>query len=336
MRKVKVLFYINTVSFQEEANMKTMPRVPIVKQSKHWVFTINNPLKGDIVFTERMQYVVYGNETGPSGTPHLQGYVCFKRLQRIAGVKKIFPRAHLEVKLGTVSEAVDYCKKDNDFIEFGNIPLSAKQTNLKRWADAKRHAKSGNFDEIPSDMLFRYYHAFKRYHQDNPTKPITLISRRNRWIVAPSGYGKSTYARKRYPDYYDKAPNKWFVGYQDQGTILCDDFGPDQCKYLGWYLKRWADVFPFPMETKGGGKMIRPLRVVVTSQYTPRECFEDPLIVEAILNRFEVIELEHWEVRIKRRAQFQFTEPVSIPAPMDAAIPITNELIDHRLTEQYE
>ncbi len=247
---------------------------------------------------EIMTYMIIGREVGPrNGTPHLQGYVCFKRKRRLTEVKKIFPRAHCERMRGTVEQAVTYCKKEGNYREYGLKPRSFKTVLQEKWDQAYYSARRGNFDDIPKGMLIRNYHAFKRVEQDNPIKPDNLPIKSNLWITAPSGYGKSTFARENYRDFYDKAPNKWFVGYKGEATILCDDFGPKQCEYLGWYMKRWADVFPFPMETKGGGKLIRPAHIVVTSQYTIGECFFDILTREAIANRFAVLELRKWQER---------------------------------------
>lgn len=268
------------------------------RQSKHWVFTINNPTDEDYPRTDNIAYMVFGREVGPGGTRHWQGYVCFKNRKRLSAVKKIFPRAHLEIKGGTIREAIDYCMKDGDYDTFGEEPVTALEATKSRWAHAIACAKVGDFDGIPDDMLMRYYHGWKRLFQDNPIIPADLLERDNKWIVAPSGYGKSTYAREMYPDFFDKAPNKWYIGYKNQTTILLDDWGPKQCEYLGWYMKRWGDTFPYPAETKGGGMMIRPEHIVVTSQYTIEECFEDDeLIREAIMNRFQVIRLEHWKTR---------------------------------------
>ncbi len=246
-----------------------------------------------------MAYLIVGREVSPTtGTPHLQCYVVFKGRKRITGVRKLFPRAHIEDCKGTPIQNIIYCSKDDDFEEYGTIPRTAQQVLQNKWDDAFRNAKIGNFDAIPNDMLIRYYHAFKRIHQDNPVDVNPLLVKENVWIFAPSGYGKSTYARAKYPDFYDKSPNKWWTGYKGQPTVLCDDFGPKQCEYLGWYIKRWADLFPFPIETKGGGKAaIRPKRIIFTSQYHPRDCFEDILVADAVMNRFTVLELERWEVR---------------------------------------
>lgn len=270
-------------------------------KTRHWCFTINNPTNGDVPNLDEITYMIIGRETSKDGTPHLQGYVVFTTRLRFSQAKKIMPRAHLEMKMGTSKQAADYCKKDGDFAEYGKMPstgLITKTVNLKKWSIAIEQAKTGNLDDISPDYLVRYYHAFKRMEQECPVKPPPLKEKCNEWILAPSGYGKSTYARGKYPDYYDKAPNKWFIGFREECTLLLDDYGPKELQYLTWYVKRWADNFAFPMETKGGGRNARPTYVVITSQYTIEECFEDPLVVAAIKNRFHVTHLTRWQDRV--------------------------------------
>ncbi len=276
-------------------------------KSRHWLFTTNNWTATDLeCMTKHMAiftYLLYGKEKGSeTETPHLQGYVVFQNRQYLSGVKKIFPRSHLEMKSrqSTFEQCISYCKKDGDFTETGSMPKSASDRKKRDWDLAFQNAKDAKLEEIPKDLLIRYYHAFKRIEQDNPIKPEDLKERRNVWVQAPSGYGKSTYVRRRWggAGIYDKSPNKWWTGYKGEDIVLCDDFGPAQCKYLGWYMKRWADTFSFPMETKGGGMQIRPKRIIITSQYSIEECFEDEKVCLAICNRFEVVNLQHWKKRI--------------------------------------
>ncbi len=278
-------------------------------QSKYWVFTINNFTAADgkpieeWIAAKKIKYIICGKEHLEDGTPHIQGFVAFTNRQRATQVAKVLPRAWSQIKSAksTFEEAIEYCKKDGDFNEYGEPPKeysTQKESMKKRWEEAYGHAKAGDFDQIEKCMLIRHYHAFKRIHQDNPPRPADLEKKQNYWILAPSQHGKSTFARKRWPDYYDKGPNKWFTGYKGQETLLLDDFGPKQCKYLGWYMKRWADHFSFPMETKGGGRQIRPKHIVVTSQYPIERCFEDDEEIAAIKNRFTVINLPHWRSRI--------------------------------------
>ncbi len=289
-----------------------MPRKKQTSLAKHWVFTINNP-KDDqepLFKPNSMQYLIAGLEKAPTtGTFHFQGYVCLLSQKRLTGVKKLFPTGtHLEIMRGTSEQAIDYCKKDGKWEQKGLKPMSNSTRMKQTWAKDIDHAKHGEFDMIQPHNLVRYYSAWKRINQDNPFKPQPLTELTNVWIKAPSGYGKSEYARTTYPNHYDKAPNKWFVGYKGEDTILCDDYGPDQCKYLHWYLKRWADLYSFPMETKGGGRQIRPKRVVVTSQYSIQDCFEDIETVDAIERRFTTLELTRWQIRLLAEFQQQDAE----------------------------
>ncbi len=309
-----------------------MPRraAPARPHAKHWIFTLNNPRDNAVVFDDQTHiYLIAGNEIAPgTGTPHIQGYVCFKQRKRLSAVKRWLPTAHWEIMRGTPFQASNYCKKDGNFTEYGELPKSAAQVNRLRmqqqWDEAYASAKRHQLEEIPKHMLVRCYHAFKRIQQDNPIIPDDLAALDNYWIVAPTGYGKSRYARERWPDFYDKSPNKWFVGYKNQKTILCDDFGPKQCEYLGWYIKRWADLYSFPMETKGGGHQIRPDRMVVTSQYQIDECFEDELVREAIERRFITINLLPWEQRLLMTDEE--LDPPSVSIEMD----------DTRTTQSYD
>ncbi|XP_052816402.1 uncharacterized protein LOC128242984 [Mya arenaria] len=61
-------------------------------------------------------YICWGREVGASGTPHLQGFVQFKKRIRMTALKKIkpFDRAHLEKRRGTAPEARDYTAKDDE------------------------------------------------------------------------------------------------------------------------------------------------------------------------------------------------------------------------------
>jgi hypothetical protein len=99
-------------------------------QTRHWCFTINNWEQGDddglIALGPTVSYLVYGYETGESGTPHLQGYVIFPRVKRLSEAKGLLSgRAHLEPKRGTPEQAAAYCKKDGVFKEFGECPKSS-------------------------------------------------------------------------------------------------------------------------------------------------------------------------------------------------------------------
>lgn len=111
-------------------------------QSCRWVFTVNNY---DAAAQENLRslipspakYLVFGRETGENGTPHLQGFVILTSNFRLRAVSRLIPRAHLEVARGSSAQAATYCKKENDFEEFGQVPSSQGKRNdfedFKKW-----------------------------------------------------------------------------------------------------------------------------------------------------------------------------------------------------------
>lgn len=114
------------------------------QQSKRWCFTINNPVPADeerlttLANGENVTYLVFGRETAATGTPHLQGFVTFAvncRFRRAKGY--IGETAHIEVARGTSLQAANYCKKEGNFEEFGDLPgrNQGRRTDIDEFKD---------------------------------------------------------------------------------------------------------------------------------------------------------------------------------------------------------
>jgi hypothetical protein len=95
--------------------------------SRSWSFTLNNYTQQDLdrlsIPIEEIYYLVYGKEVGTLG-PFLQGTFVLKdkeegsipRLRELIGLEANF------VKVGHfLFSNIRYCKKDNDFTEWGYI-----------------------------------------------------------------------------------------------------------------------------------------------------------------------------------------------------------------------
>lgn len=111
-------------------------------QTRHWIFTVNNWTADNERQLEALgpsvSYLIYGYETSDSGTPHLQGYICFPRVKRFREARSFLPGgSHLEPKRGTPQEAADYCKKEGVFKEYGSLPASPGRNRVfddfKEW-----------------------------------------------------------------------------------------------------------------------------------------------------------------------------------------------------------
>lgn len=269
--------------------------------TKKWCFTINNPTDADINGIKNLpasciEYLVYGHEVGEEGTPHLQGFVIFKNRKHHSAVKKLFPRAHLEVARGNNKQASDYCKKeDPEPYEYGDIPsdphVAGGRATKRKWEETRVLAKAGKIEEIDADFYVQYYQTLKKIKVDHMPPVDNLEGCCGVWIWGPSGNGKSHMARTEYPDYYLKAANKWWDGYQGEDNVILEDLGPEH-KVLAHHLKLWLDKWDFIAETKGGAIRIRPKVLVITSQYPVEQVFPDDwLTQDAVRRRCCIVEL---------------------------------------------
>ena len=123
--------------------------------AKRWVFTLNNPTDdeqhhlytlGESISADGDQsactYLIFGDEVGEGGTPHLQGYLCLRSKKRLSYLKEVVSeRAHFEVARGTHAQAAAYCRKDGSPHEFGEAPTKGgtggQFEQLRDWVAAQ-------------------------------------------------------------------------------------------------------------------------------------------------------------------------------------------------------
>lgn len=265
-----------------------------MSRSRDYCFTINNYTDAHIQLLEALDctYVVYGKEVGESGTPHLQGYVRFPSAKSVSAVIKLMPGAHIEIKKGRCDQAIDYCKKDGDYYERGEAPMTNEkkgECNKRRFKEAFEAAKAGEFDAIPEDLRVRYYNTWKKIRMDYSEKHQSLDELDNEWRYGPTGTGKSRSAHEMYPDAYLKpADTEWWDGYTGQEVVIIDDFDKYHVK-MGYKLKIWLDHYPFIAQSKGSSMMIRPKKVIITSNYHPRDIWDDERTLDPVLRRVKLV-----------------------------------------------
>ena len=131
-------------------------------------------------------------------------------------------------------------------------------------------------------QTFAHNMSFANKVHNNFREVETLDTLDHEWCYGPPGTGKSKYAYS-HKGAYIKSLNKWWDGYKGEDIVIIDDFGPNQ-ECLVELLKHWTDRYPFRAEIKGGSIVIRPKKIIVTSNYHPRELFKS-VDSDAILRR---------------------------------------------------
>lgn len=165
--------------------------------ARHWCYTWNNYSDTDVTRVEtlttiepgKVVYSLAGKEVGASGTPHLQGFISFKKQTSIVQAKKILGfEAHLEI-CRSISHSIKYCKKAGDIVQCGTPPTDkpiGTRNEFQCFIDA---VKGGARDrkvlrETHANIMARYpryAEAILRDHrvkQDIPILPLRAWQQR--------------------------------------------------------------------------------------------------------------------------------------------------------------
>lgn len=301
------------------------------KQFRNWCFTINIldhedqdlweqamkqniMLKGD---NPKIKYLVWEFEKGDAlERPHIQGYLEYQTKTTLAGLKRLFNLnyIHAEARMGTASEAANYCKKEGSYFEFGKISedrlirgrANGGQQVKKDWEEMLSAIKAGTeicdfIERYPKYAMTSTSAMMKIYAIYEGKKEIPTLDGElkdyNLWIYGEAGTGKSRFAFETFGSYYSKQPSKWWDGYKGEETVVLDDLDPESTKYIIRYLKIWSDRYPFEAEIKGGTLKIRPRRFVITSNYSLEECISNFTDIAPLRRRFKVMEFTMTERR---------------------------------------
>lgn len=268
-------------------------------RSQNFCFTLNNWNENHLELLEDLldkgaTYIIAGKETAPTtGTPHLQGFIRFQNKLALSQVVQLIPGAHISVCKGNAKQNIAYCSKnDPNPFEFGVKPKTQGSGQQERWSMAREYAARGEFEEIDDELYIKYLHHFKAIYAEQQTNPAHLETMDHLWIYGETGTGKSHVVHHTYPDRYIKNINKWWDGYTDQQVVHIDELDPTHTSFMTSFLKKWSDKWPFNAEVKGSSRVIRPPKIIVTSNYSIDEMNFPPADAPAIKRRFREIKKE--------------------------------------------
>lgn len=154
------------------------------QRSRGWCFTINNYGFKELIdlMALPVDYMIFGFEKGKKGTPHVQGYAYFSNKLTFNKLKKYLPTAHVEAQRGPIKKAIEYCKKEGEFYEFGDSPHPG-QASFEQIEDVMQDPQS-NFHLY--NMYRRSYDAYKLTQRPDPRrdKNIYMIDEKDKYTTA--------------------------------------------------------------------------------------------------------------------------------------------------------
>lgn len=268
----------NDAEEQIDAKVEQIAKIVATKNrcSKSWVFTLNNYTQHDCTMLDDMDvsYMIYGREISlTTGTPHLQGFITFKRTYRLPQLKKLIPEAHWEI--AKAIDAGNYCLKDKKYtIRDNRVPTQRDDLQTVSSFIVANHTLQETALQFPttfikfSSGIEKLYAHVRNKPRTRDTPPPLVV-----WLYGETGVGKTRSVREEEPNLWVSEDNlKWFTGYENQEAVLLDDFRPHFCSYS--FLLRLLDRYSFDVQVKYGSRTWNPKRIYITAPSHPSEMYE--------------------------------------------------------------
>ncbi len=189
-------------------------------------------------------------------------------------------------KYATAEDNYNYCtgnsagkSPNDDFFEFGTPKQQGKRND---WHNAKDILKNGGSLQDVAEKDFKTYVRFERglrsYKQmidkDNSHKNRKDLHVTVLWGDGGTGKTRFVYDNHDSKDIYrlrrSNNNNIWFNGYDGEPILLIDDF-------RGWIsytdLLEFLDIYPCPIEFKGGSTFANWTKVYITSNKHPKNWY---------------------------------------------------------------
>lgn len=258
-------------------------------QGKTWVFTDFELIKDYSGLN--FKYLIYGVETCPdTGKTHHQGYAEFETNRRLSALKKFNSTIHWELRQGTQAQAIDYCMKDGEFVEFGEKKGKSNQGSRSDIKLAKKLVSEGAgmktiIEQVDSYQAVRMAELSLKYSEKKRNWETNVI-----WLHGPTGSGKTRKAVELSGDnYWMSGRNlKWWEGYDAHENVIIDDFRKDFCTFHE--LLRILDRYPYTLEVKGTSRQLLAKQIIITSCYAPDVVYDTREDVAQLLRRISRIE----------------------------------------------
>lgn len=250
---------------------------------------------------ENIRYAIYGKEICPTtGKLHWQSYIEFHKPLRFSAIKKIYNQNNCHInekyKGSTREQARDYCKKDGEYIEYGEwIKGQGARTDIKTVVDKLKDGKKMSELMIEQPGLYcQYRNGLKDINANiikNKTKEwrdIEVIL-----IAGPTGCGKTKTAMKDATYKIQGTQLSWWQDYDQEECICIDEYSND-VKITE--LLNLLDGYQLRLSIKGSHTYANWKKVYITTNLKINEIHSEAKQAhkDALFRRITTI-IDHWE-----------------------------------------
>ena len=271
-------------------------------QVKAYMLTINNPKEHDmsheqiknICATEfkTFQYGAMQDEIGEKGTYHTHVLLYFTSRVRLSKIKKHFPIAHIDVVKGSLTDVINYIKKEgkwatskkaetsveNTFEDFGTPPAEFGRRN--DMSELYQMVLAGMTNAEIIDQNQDYILQIDKLDKLRTTvlteryKETIRLDLQVIYISGPTGVGKTrgVYESNGYSNVYRVTDYKnCFDGYNCQPIICFDEFR-DSISLEKMLL--YCDIYPIELPSRYTNKFACYNKIYIISNWKLEEQYE--------------------------------------------------------------
>lgn len=221
---------------------------------------------------EHIKSYLIGFEVGDKEkTPHLQGLLFFTQPKWFDTLRKYLKNNHIE-KIISLNDALEYVKKENDFIQFGEIPYKGKRNDIHDFRDAiiRGDTDLELLENYPS-QFFRFQNQIDNVRQLILEEHYSKEMRTNLtviYIYGTPGVGKTSSIYKHFSpaEIYRITNYKHpFDSYKGQKVLVFDEFNSqlDINQFLNY-----LDIYPLQLPARYRDRWASYEIVFIISNYS--------------------------------------------------------------------
>lgn len=300
-------------------------------KTRNWCFTAYKKEEADCICKLPItKYGIYGIETCPTTRRiHYQGYVEFNNTYSLATIRSklkdtlhIDPEIHLEKRFGSRSSAIEYCKKDGVYIEFGSsVPDRSTFDHTMTVSEIAERWPHKAKSLIEAKRTIEAYEIWEQF-----VSSLGNLSQRTYclYIFGKAGAGKTrtawNLALKEYgPKLSEKvAQFKFNDGFFqcDNPTaecLICNEFRDSSVDCVS-FLEFTDPYYPSILNIKGGRVYIWPKFIILCSVKQLKNLYskveEDR---NQFIRRFKVLDLDFFKQPFNETLSSLFGLPIIDP-----------------------